>query len=215
MRREDASQRRNIEGVTGTGNTDYDTDIFLGPSGTGFDGRTAIVHVRDVDADGLDEIIWSQPNERTWTVDHYGEDSTTDKGLFCSRFDGQAIALKTHHGKYLQAHRDNNAYWLQQQVSIGAWEIFYVSCLADHRVTLWTYHNRVVQAHGSADHYYVNQQTTAGAWEMFTPVWNDKGKWSFLTHHNLYLSARNGTREFYVNQQAVNSAWEQFEVIQQ
>ncbi|MCH9688789.1 MAG: hypothetical protein K0V04_45575 [Deltaproteobacteria bacterium] len=134
-------------------------------------------------------------------------------GSFCDQYDGQTIALRTAHNRYVRAGDSGEAWGLNQQNFVGPWERFTVVC-DSAQVSLLTAHNRWVRAGDS--HVQLDQQSFSGPWEQLTPIPQKDGSWAFSTDHNYsFLRAGNDGEGWRVNQQTFVGAWEKFTVVPQ
>ncbi|MCH9686466.1 MAG: zinc-dependent metalloprotease [Deltaproteobacteria bacterium] len=134
-------------------------------------------------------------------------------GSFCDQYDGQTIALRTAHNRYLRAGNGGEHWRLDQQSFIGPWERFDVVC-DGAQVALRTAHNRWVRA----GDWYANldQQTFSGPWEQLTPIPQEDGTWAFSTaHDHSFLRAGSLFEGWRIDQQFFVGAWERFSVIPQ
>jgi hypothetical protein len=184
-----------------------------------------VIYTGDYNDDGRDDLYCYNKSTGTKYLDYAdasGQFAGTDwSGTvlptgFCGMYNGDTIALKTYHNKYVRAGGSPENWTVNQSSTVGAWEKFVVSCSGDV-VSLESYHNRYLQANGSNVDYVVRQQTFIGDWEKFTAVEQEDGSWAFLTDHNRYLQARDGNNgnNWVLKQQTYVGDWEKFTVVPQ
>ncbi|MCY1069806.1 esterase [Nannocystis sp. RBIL2] len=182
----------------------------------------AEIEAGDYDKDGRDDLHCHDSTGKKWLdyADTNGRFGGTDwvgfvmPNGFCGQYDGDTIALKTHHGRYVRAGGPNDSYVVDQSANLSNWERFVVDCDGEE-VAFKTWHSRYVQANDEASSWIAKQQTFIGPWETFTPVEQEDGTWAFLTHHNRYLQANDANTSWQVRQQTYVGPWEKFTVVPQ
>jgi hypothetical protein len=182
-----------------------------------------VIYTGDYNSDGRDDLYcYNKTNDMKYLdyADASGHFAGTDwSGTvlptgFCGMYNGDTIALKTYHNKYVRAGGSPEGWAVNQGSAIGNFEKFVVSCNGEV-VSLKSYHNRYLQANDSSSDYIVKQQTYIGDWEKFTAVEQDDGTWAFLTDHDRYLQARGSGDNWVVKQQTFVGTWETFTVVPQ
>ncbi|MGK7941132.1 MAG: hypothetical protein AB4062_13470 [Crocosphaera sp.] len=183
-------------------------DSLNGGSGTDFlDGGSGSdllygQHGDDILMGGLDNdtLIGGEGN------DTYIFDADVNSGTYT--ISEHIIALKTHHGRYLQTQDAASNYEVSQQTVLEDWEQFTViGTGTGEKIGLHTYHNRFLQALDSSSAHSsgtfdVSQQTVFENWEQFTVEQQNDGKIALKTHHDKYLMATGN------DTQSSNSPWE-------
>jgi hypothetical protein len=185
---------------------------------------TQTIYTGDYNDDGRDDLYCYNKSTGTKYLDYAdasGHFAATDwSGTtlptgFCGMYDGETIALKTYHNKYVRAGGSPEGWILNQSDSVGTWGQFVVVCDGED-VSLRTVHNRYVMALDGAGTwggpYDMQQATAIGEWERFTAVEQDDGTWAFLTDHSRYMQARNSNSNWVLNQQTFVGTWEKFTV---
>ena len=152
-------------------------------------------------------------SDGVWTADDITALQELYGGSFCDLYDGETIALRTVHGRYVRAGNSGEGWRVNQQTSIGSWERFVVEC-DSAQASLRSAHGRYVRA-GDTNGYAVDQQTYSGPWEQLTPVLQDDGTWAFSTVHDRFLRAGGSNQSWTLDQQTYVGPWEKFTVVPQ
>ncbi|MDC0673425.1 FG-GAP repeat domain-containing protein [Nannocystis radixulma] len=182
----------------------------------------AVLETGDYNGDGRDDLYCHDNVGKKWLdyADTSGRFGGTDwqgtvlPNSFCGQYDGDTIALKTYHNKYLGA-ADHTKGWIIDQVpAIGSWQKFVVDCDGED-VSFKTVHNRYIQANDAGGGWITRQQTFIGPWEKFTAVEQDDGTWAFLTYHSRYLQALDANTGWQIKEQTYVGDWEKFIVVPQ
>lgn len=175
----------------------------------------------DVNNDGRDDLHCQNDNGRDWVdyADVNGEFGGTDDVIsngFCDLYDGQTIALKTAHNRYVRALSGAADYDVRQASSNGTSEKFVVECNAG-QAALRTKINWYLRAEEDELLNGITQASDIGTWETFTPVLQSNGKWAFRTAHNRYMSAREYWAPLFWDMSHVDTigSWEKYTVLPQ
>jgi hypothetical protein len=186
----------------------------------------AVISTGDYNQDGRDDLLCHNKSTNMKYIDyadangHFSGSNwsgTQLPNLFCALYDGETIALKTTHDRYLRANNGSSLIpWvIDQTTDLGTSREFLVVCDGEVASFL-TSRGRYLQANGSDVAYVISQNASIGSTERFTPVLQvDDGKWAFLTHHNRYVTANGSEAEWYLTQASSLGNAQKFEVLVQ